>query len=160
MWYAASCGCDGSLKWAVGYDVSAVWSVAWLMAPAVAAAQTAPDEAALDWLAIPLMKFNDDAGFVYGVKLEMVKAAAKGSLEPHDWNLTMKLLHSTTNRHEHRVEYDLPGAFGSPWRLVVRLDVLHIDDAANGLFGTGHAATAFDDVDVFERGPQISPLVD
>ena len=41
-----------------------------------------------------------------------------------------------------------------------RRSSLHIDDTANGLFGTRHAATAFDDVDVFERGPQISPIVD
>ncbi len=103
--------------------------------PARAAAEGAPErEPGLDWLAIPLMQFNDDSGFVYGLKLELIDFQPDRS--PHAWNLELKLLHSTTNRHQHRASLDIPQIAGSPWRLSARAELLHIDDA--NFFGLGN----------------------
>ena len=95
----------------------------------------------LDWVSIPLLKFNDDAGFVYGAKLELVDFDP--DVEPFAWNLELKLLHSTKNRHEHRALVDVPRIGGSAWRLTSRAEVLHIDDA--NFFGLGNDSTNTED---------------
>ena len=122
------------------FQVVCVASVGLVCGLATTAQAQAPASAevkeGIDWLAIPLMKFNDDAGFVYGVKVEVVDFQKDRS--PYAWNLEVKLLHSTTNRHEHRIVYDAPGLAGSDWRLKVRAEFLHIDDAS--FFGLGNGS--------------------
>lgn len=88
-----------------------------------------------DWLAIPVFEFNEDEGFVYGVKLELVDFK-DGEVKPYAWNVETKLQHSTTNRHQHRLQVDIPKVADSNWRVLARADFLRIDDA--NYFGLGN----------------------
>ncbi len=77
-----------------------------------------------DWLAVPVLKFNDDIGLMYGVHTLFKEYGDDGEF---DWFLEIKLRHSTKNRHEHWLYFDMPAFFGL--RLFVLTEVLRIDDA-------------------------------
>ncbi len=87
-----------------------------------------------DWLAIPLLEFNDDEGLVYGVKVELIDFGQNE--KPYAWYAEAKLQHSTTNRHQHRLLFDFPRAWSTRWRLTIRAEFLHIADA--NYFGAGN----------------------
>ena len=103
-------------------------------------AQAQPHESAgplepLDWVLIPNLKFNDDAGFVYGGKVELIRPSTSPD-RPFDWELRMKLSHSTRDRHEHRFNLDLPDALGTGVRAVILAEFVMINDAR--FFGVGN----------------------
>ena len=95
----------------------------------------------LQWLAFPTFKGNSDAGFIYGGQLQMIDYAG-GDLDPFNWELRLKLEHSTKNRHQHFLIFDTPHLLGGGLRLYLEVEVLHIRDA--NYFGIGNE-TAFDD---------------
>src|SRR5687767_661640 len=84
---------------------------------------TAPE--GLDFLVLPILQFNDDAGLIYGIHFPLVDYGAGAA--PYVWYFEIKLRHSTKNRHEHFLLFDLQDFFGA--RLTLRGELLRIDDA-------------------------------
>src|SRR5688500_297814 len=78
-----------------------------------------------DWLVLPILQFNDDAGLIYGIHFPVVEYS--GGRDPYAWYFEIKLRHSTKNRHEHYALFDHRDVFRA--RLTVRADFLRIDDA-------------------------------
>ncbi len=88
----------------------------------------------LKWLAVPLAKYNPDAGVVWGARL-LMKDMDPG-YDPFQWSLKLKANYSFQGRHEHYLYLDIPRLFGSEFRLFTKLQFLQIDDA--NYFGVGN----------------------
>ncbi len=91
----------------------------------------------LDWLVFPTFKGSSDAGFVYGAQLAMIDYGS--GVEPFNWELRLKLNHSTKNRHQHYLIFDTPHLLPLGLRYYLEVEVLHIQDA--NYFGIGNETT-------------------
>lgn len=80
----------------------------------------------LDWLVVPVLKYNDDIGVMYGLHT-VLKEYGDDDDPSFDWFLEVKLRHSTKNRHEHWIYFDMPTFLGA--RLWLLGEFLRIDDA-------------------------------
>lgn len=116
-----------------------------LLAPLVVASSTVAEDArpglradvepdGFDWFVAPVVKFNDDIGFMYGGHLALVQHAQ--GADPFAWFFEIKLRHSTKNRHEHWLYFDTPRFFGLRFRAIA--EVLHVADA--NYFGIARTA--------------------
>ncbi|MCK6552257.1 outer membrane protein assembly factor [Myxococcota bacterium] len=85
-----------------------------------------PPRLGLDGLVLPIVQFNDDAGFIYGIHVPLIDYG-DGTARPYRWAVELKLRHSTRNRHEHYLWADLPDVAGL--RLTLRGTYLRIADA-------------------------------
>jgi hypothetical protein len=90
--------------------------------------------AEVDWIVLPILQFNDDAGMIYGLHFPI--GSYDGERLPYVWFAEAKLRHSTRNRHEHYALFDLRHVFD--FRVTLRADFLHIDDA--NFFGVANSA--------------------
>ncbi|MEQ8983999.1 MAG: hypothetical protein RL846_39000, partial [Deltaproteobacteria bacterium] len=115
-----------------------------LFAAATATSTSADTGKGLDWLAVPVLKFNNDIGVMYGVHTILKEY---GDDDEFDWFLEVKLRHSTKNRHEHWLYFDMPSFFGL--RLFVLTEVLRIDDA--NYFGVGNVTRLDEPGDPFNQ---------
>ena len=102
-----------------------------------AADEEEPDQG-LSWLAFPLFKGNDDAGFIYGAQAALVWLEPDAT--PYLWESRLKLRFSTTNRHDHIWVFDAPKFLGSSFRVTSRAGYQKIDDA--NYFGVGNRTVA------------------
>lgn len=90
-------------------------------------ATEAPDaHLGVEWLVLPIVQFNDDAGFIYGLHFPLIDYG-DGDAKPYRWALELKLRHSTRNRHEHYLWLDLQDVLGL--RVTARATFLRIADA-------------------------------
>jgi hypothetical protein len=95
-----------------------------------------PARLGLDGLVLPIVQFNDDAGFIYGLHVPLIDYG-DGTARPYRWAVELKLRHSTRNRHEHYLWADLPDVSGL--RLTLRGTYLRIADA--NYFGVARTET-------------------
>ncbi len=97
-------------------------------------APEAEDPYRLDWLVTPSTKYNDDAGFIYGIKTELIRHDPNE--RPYDWSFQLRLSHSTRNRHDHLITLDAPGLLDKDNRLRFEGRFMQINDAL--FFGVGN----------------------
>lgn len=121
-----------------------------LFAAATATSTSADTGKGLDWLAVPVLKFNNDIGVMYGVHTILKEY---GDDDEFDWFLEVKLRHSTKNRHEHWLYFDMLSFFGL--RLFVLTEVLRIDDA--NYFGVGNVTRLDEPGDPFNQYQLTEP---
>jgi hypothetical protein len=125
----------------------------------LALTSTAADERprGIDWLVLPILQYNDDAGLIYGAHFPLVDYGE--GVDPYDWYFEIKLRHSTKNRHEHFLLFDAQTLF--PFRFTLRGELLRIDDA--NYFGIGRLAKIADnEADIYHyrlTEPRIQTLV-
>lgn len=74
---------------------------------------------------LPILQFNDDAGLIYGIHFPLVDYGE--GVTPYLWYFEIKLRHSTKNRHEHFLLFDLQDLGGV--RFTLRGEFLRIADA-------------------------------
>lgn len=101
---------------------------------------TEPEErSGFEWLVVPVLKFNDDIGLMYGIHTIFKEYGERGSSRAmdFDWFLELKARHSTKNRHEHWLYFDAPRLYGMQLRILG--EFLRIDDA--NYFGIGNNKT-------------------
>lgn len=85
-------------------------------------AQPAPDgptERHIDWLVVPIAKFDPDAKFGYGGAAQLQGA---GGVEPYRYQLTLQVLFTTAGVQSHYLRYDAPHFLGSNVRVLGRLE--------------------------------------
>lgn len=129
-----------------------------LLAASTSTATTATSSTAepagkgFDWLVVPVLKFNDDIGFMYGIHTLFKEY---GDDDEFDWFLEVKLRHSTKNRHEHWLYFDMPSFLGM--RLFILTEVLRIDDA--NYFGIANVARLDEPSDPFNQYRLTEPRV-
>src|SRR5687767_5971382 len=98
----------------------------WVALVIAATSTTTPSRPeGIDWLVLPILQCNDDAGLIYGAHFPLVDYGP--GLDPYDWYFEIKLRHSTKNRHEHFLLLDLQQTL--PARFTLRAEFLRIDDA-------------------------------
>lgn len=138
-----------TLRYAIAGPLFVVLSLAGAVASADASAkekkadETEEDaRTGLEWLAFPTFKGNSDAGFIYGAQLAMIDYA--DGQKPFNWELRLKLSHSTKNRHQHFLIFDTPHLLPFKLRLYVEIEVLHINDA--NYFGIGNETVRDDNL--------------
>lgn len=78
-----------------------------------------PGQRHLDWLAVPIAKYDTDAKFGYGGAAQL---QGSGLVEPYRWQLSVQLMFTTAGIQSHFLRYDAPHFLGTDVRVLARLE--------------------------------------
>jgi hypothetical protein len=109
---------------------------------------------------LPLVNFNSDEGFGYGVRLLLVDDG-DGTQKPYRHSVVAQFFQTTRGVAAHRLLMDAPGFLGSAWR--VGLDLSLLNERFSPYYGLGGASDYEEDFascadrDALEAAPDECP---
>jgi hypothetical protein len=155
------------MTWALGLVVALGVAPAWAQegtseapAPGAEVPPVAQPRTGWRFAGLPLVNFNSDEGFGYGLRLLLVDAG-DGSQKPYRHSVVAQFFRTTRGVEAHRILTDAPGFLGSAWR--VGLDLSLLNERFSPYYGLGGASdyeadfNSCEDRDALEDAPDTCP---